>query len=162
VVGSQILIFFLAGKGAQPLPQTPPLLFNILAFFQKPTLNNPSMMCHCKCIIAQVQSAWMPACLQAWVNFQSKVMKWQWSVRAAREIMASSSMDVGQMPKWFTKANYYSVFATGGQHYGLCPSGCLILLLKLFSYNVCFAAYGKMNILLLLLITSNCSIKICT
>jgi len=57
--------------------QTPPLLLNILTFFQKATLNNHSVMCHCKCIIAQVQSAWMPACLRAWKNFQWKVMKWQ-------------------------------------------------------------------------------------
>jgi len=78
--------FFYLGRGHSPLPRPHPCYWTFWHFFQKPILNNHSVMCHCKCIIAQVQSAWMPPCLWAWENFQWKVMKWQWSVRATREI----------------------------------------------------------------------------
>jgi len=80
-------VFFLAGEGAGGTAPSPDRIrYWTFWHFLKPTLNNPSLMCHCKCIIAQVQSAWMPPCLWAWVNFHAKVMKWQWSAGATREI----------------------------------------------------------------------------
>jgi len=54
------------GGGTAPSPDPIPIIEHFGIFFQKPTLNNPSVMCHCKCIIAQLQSAWMPTCLLAW------------------------------------------------------------------------------------------------
>ena len=66
---SDFYFFFLAGEGAQSPPQTSPLLLNILAFFSE--THPKQSLCHCKCIIAQVKSAWMSACFWAWGNYQS-------------------------------------------------------------------------------------------
>ena len=45
MVGSQIVFVFVYIDFFQE--QTLTLLWNTLAFFRKPILNNPSVMCHC-------------------------------------------------------------------------------------------------------------------
>jgi len=65
-----------------PPPQTQPLILNILAFFYAET--HPKQSQHD--VSLQMYYCASSVSLDARMNFQSKVMKWQWSVRATKEI----------------------------------------------------------------------------